>query len=430
MLNEKQKKLKKMFVDGVTKNENYLKKYGPFTPIVYSYVDAILDMFPDVSEQTINNILNVKIKYKEGFAENFTKRGLYSENHFDIKDLSKMSSRILIFTSKEEYDNNIELVGNKYIKKEVPIDYEKLINTSIEGQTPLEDKIDQIKIKLCRLESLIHELNHASSFKKTYYVIGSKIKEDIKDISQEQYDGLEVYHISGGTTFSFEKIDGNKNRKIFIDNAAQLLHEGTTEYLMKKIFTSRYFDDLDICGVPKGKMIYNSPPAYRHLVDVVGMVEILQNNILSKNYFSPNISVKDIELIGEIVKSLVPLTYCVRIIQSMDSSNPDTENLLAEYLDGLQKLVGSFAYQKKQDFISICDSLPVDKRYEFLNYYNDFVDGNVWRTEIQAGCNNIDKDIYKKYMDKFVNDLDNLKSTGILKVDIMPQNMQDEERIL
>lgn len=423
MLNENQIKLKRMFLDGLEKSGDYSKKYGVFAPVLSCYVDAILDMFPEVSEQTIKSILNVKMKVKEGFKLNFTKRGLYNENRYNFKDLAKMSTSLKIYTTIEEYGDDVEFVDGFYRKKEVPINYEELINNGVQSEISMEDRTMGVIIAIRRLESLVHELNHASCYKKTYYLQGDNLVENLKDI-QDNGEELQIFHFSGGTTFSFEKIGEDKKRNIFIDHVSQLLHEGTTEYLMKRIFASPAFDSLDICGIPKGYIHYEAPPAYKQMVNVVGMTEILQDKLLSKNYFSPNITPNEIETISEIVRDIFPIISVIQAIQNLDGNQPDIEDTLSQHLTELRRWISVFLYQKNSEFAKICGEKTEAEKQEFMNYYNDFFDGDTWEREMHAGCFRIDKDVYARCMAKFKKELKESKN-AILNLDKFSAKEED-----
>lgn len=164
-------------------DEDYmLKHFKFFAPVIPRYIEAMINLFPNCSEQSIRNIFKTKIKIREGLTNGFAVDGAEVSHLPNIYDLDNEWFSVSIYTTPNEYnlDDYFELkqnsqvhnvpISKKYFKKD---EYAPLIypDENLEGISE-EDRKMQETIAYNRYRTFIHEMNHVSSFKYNFFAKG------------------------------------------------------------------------------------------------------------------------------------------------------------------------------------------------------------------------------------------------------------------
>lgn len=378
------------------------KKYGIFAPYVDRYVDAILELFPDISEQSIQNICNSKIKIQEGIKYNFGIEGVNFDATSKSGDQTFFHSSIKVLTEREDYtEDEISIKDGKFQKKDINIGLVDFLDNAIDKKKSKNIRHKEA-LNSSLVKTLIHELNHAACYKNlivekengenlNYFTI------DLKELKDSRKNGR-VFDSRGGVLETILCYDENgKLSKEMKSQSAKMLHEGVTEYLAEKIYSSEFFKDTD--DISANEILKNNV-SYRPYFDIVGMSEILYNNLLSRLYFRANLESKhNPNIMDRIASDIYPFTK---------SSNTFIDSILREnygeqfnQMDILVQDIADFALKQKEKYCSTKDRLSPNEKRDFIAYYKDFISSKTWINYIRSHCGGYGEDeVFEEFQNR------------------------------
>lgn len=397
MNSTEKKELKQHFVEKIKSVDALNKKYKYLAPVIVRYLDTIIEEFPDVSMQSIDNILNMKVKTVLGDKINFSANGYEYELPNGFDNDSNFFYSIKLFTHNEQRENLTHCIDRVEASNELASNIEK-------G----DSKFAIYKRQWKYIKTSIHETSHVGCYHKLK-------QEPFNEITKTR----NITSYNGGIpikTYVVDK-DGNLITLNFLKEA-NLLHEGVTEMVAQKIFRSSNFDDFIINGEEKNNRKYQYI-SYMPVYYIASIYNLNNHNLLSNAYFSDKLSEREQRKIEEIVDDFKPTASSIFELKKLDSVSMYKDLQIELSARNLAISIDDFlSNQKNELFKNMDENFKINTMKKFAFYQNLLLKPVVWYGFLKRNSN-LKNETFETFFEQFSNVL----------VDVQEKHFKNDEEL-